>query len=319
MVFGGIIAEERNKFLNRRVNFIRYFLTSDFMRLIFFLALFFISLNAKSQFITDSLLIEKHYRTFQYHIPAGNIKNGSLLFSMHGSGGSSNDMIKRTAKLEARAAADKLIVVYPDGYLHYWNECRKYSNAVANKEDINEQAFFTAMINYFQEKFRIDKRKVYAAGFSGGGQMAYKLGATLPGAIKGIAAIVANMPDSASCDCILSGKALPVLIINGTDDPINPYKGGEMFVNNASFGVVKSTENSFGYWASLAGYNGLPQHQTLPDTDTADHKIIEQYNYRKPGKPSLTLLKIVGGKHDYPGDIDVYVYTWEFFRSLQRR
>lgn len=316
MVSGVIAAEERNKLLNRTINFIHYIITLDFMRLIFCSLFFFISFNTKSQFITDSVLIEKHYRTFQYHTPSGNLKNGSLLFIMHGSGGSSSDILKRTTKLEERTAADRLLVVYPDGYQHFWNECRKYSNAVANKEDINEQAFFSAMINYFQEKFSIDKSKVYAAGFSGGGQMAYKLGATMPTQIKGIAAIVANMPDSASCDCVLSGTALPVLIINGTDDPVNPYKGGEMFVNNASFGAVKSTENSFGYWASLAGYNEQPQHQTLPDTDTADHKIIEQYSYRKPGKPPVILLKVTGGKHDYPGDIDVYLYTWEFFRSL---
>lgn len=29
----------------------------------------------------------------------------------------------------------------------------------------------------------------------------------------------------------------------------------------------------------------------------------------------MTLLKVVGGKHDYPGDLDVYLYAWEFFKS----
>jgi len=172
------------------------------------------------------------------------------------------------------------------------------------------------MIKYFQSKYHIDTNKVYAAGFSGGGQMAYKLGLTIPSKIKAIAAVVANLPDSASCDCIMSGKPLPVLIINGTEDPVNPYGGGEMFVNNASFGVVKSTENTFGYWATLAGYTGLPQKQLLPNTDTADHKVIEQYTYSKPGLPPVTLLKVIGGKHDYPGDINVYEYIWKFFKSL---
>ena len=234
-----------------------------------------ISLLAQSQLITDSILIEAHYRTFIYHQPAGEITGGNLLFVMHGSGGNSNDMLARTIKLEATAAKEKLLIVYPDGYQHFWNECRKYSTAAANKENINENAFFTAMIEYFQTKYGISKNKIFAAGFSGGGHMAYKLGLTMPNQIKAIAAIVANMPDSASCDCTLAGKALPVLIINGTDDKTNPYKGGEMFVNNASFGVVRSSDNTFAYWSSLAGYSGAPKKILLPDTDTTDHKTIE--------------------------------------------
>jgi polyhydroxybutyrate depolymerase len=276
----------------------------------------FISTAAYSQPTTDSLLVEGHYRTFQYVEPAKPLNNGNLLFIMHGSGGSSNDMVKRATQLQATAATEQLLIVYPDGYRHFWNECRKYSTAAANKEDINEQAFFTAMIDHFTKKFQLDKKKVYATGFSGGGHMAYKLGITMPDKIKAIAAVVANMPDSASCDCTLSGKALPVLIINGTDDPVNPYKGGEMFVNNASFGVVKSTENTFHYWSALAGYTGEPVKTLLPDTDTTDRKTIEQYCYRQPDKPAITLLKVIGGKHDYPGDIDVYQYVWAFFKSL---
>lgn len=270
---------------------------------------------ANCQLITDSLLIEGHYRTFQYNKPTAVIGGGSLLFIMHGSGGSSGDMIKRTPKLEAQAAAEKLLIVYPNGYRHYWNECRKYSTAPANKEDINENAFFDAMINYFFAKYNISKAKVYAAGFSGGGHMAYKLGLTMPDKIKALAAVVANMPDSASCDCVPANKALPVLIINGTDDKVNPYNGGEMFVNNASFGVVRSSEKSFHYWAELAGYTGEPKIISFADTDTSDHKTIEGHFFLDRAKPPVLLLKVIGGRHDYPGDIDVYVYAWRFFKA----
>lgn len=274
-----------------------------------------LSLLAQSQLITDSILIETHYRTFIYHQPAGDIIGGNLLFIMHGSGGNSNDMLARTIKLQALAAKEKLLIVYPDGYQHFWNECRKYSTSAANKENINENAFFIAMIEYFQTKYGISKNKIFAAGFSGGGHMAYKLGLTMPNQIKAIAAIVANMPDSASCDCTLAGKALPVLIINGTDDKTNPYNGGEMFVNNASYGVVRSSENTFKYWSLLAGYRDAPKKILLPDTDITDHKTIESYAYTAPDKPSVTLLKVIGGHHDYPNDIDVYVYVWEFFKK----
>lgn len=287
------------------------------MKKILLSLLLFFSLVANSQLITDSIFIEQHYRTFSYNKPIANIANGSLMFVMHGSGGNANVMLKKTILLEAMSAKEKLLVVYPNGYQHYWNECRKYSTAVANKENINENAFFTAMINYFQTKFGISKNKIYASGFSGGGHMAYKLALTMPGQIKAIAAVVANMPDSASCDCTLAGKAKPVLIINGTMDNTNPYNGGEMFVNNTSYGVVRSTENTFNYWATLAGYNGTPKKTLLPNTDPADEKTIERYAYQQKNKPPVILLKVIGGHHDYPNDIDVYVYAWEFFKKLK--
>ena len=285
------------------------------MKNIFVIVLLFISVFAHSQLITDSILVENHYRSFSYNLPEKSFKGGSILFVMHGSGGSSKDVIQKTTKLQSIANNEKLLIIYPDGYQHYWNECRKYSTAAANKENINEGAFFTAMINMFYKKFKINKTNVFAAGFSGGGHMAYKLALTMPSKIKAIAAIVANLPDSASCDCTYANKALPVLIINGTADETNHYYGGEMFVNNASYGVMLSTENTFKYWATLAGYKTAPQKNILPDKDTADHKTIESYSYQQQHKPTVTLLKVIGGKHDYPGDIDVYLYAWQFFKS----
>ncbi len=285
------------------------------MKLTIFSFFLLINLIAGSQVIIDSLLIEGHYRLFHFNKPAAGTGDRSLLFAMHGSGGNGKRMMGATKKLEAIATNENLLIVYPDGYKNYWNECRKYADSDANKENINDNAFFHEMISYFGLKYNINKEKVFAAGFSGGGHMAYKLGLTMPGEIRAIAAIVANMPDSASSDCIFTGKPLPVLIINGTADNVNPYNGGEMFVNNSSYGVVRSTEKSFYYWSSLAGYTGEPVKTVLPDADPADQKIIEEYRYNSTGRPSVTLLKVVGGKHDYPGDIDVYLYAWNFFKS----
>ena len=85
-------------------------------------------------------------------------------------------------------------------------------------------------------------------------------------------------------------------------------------MNNASFGVVRSTENSFRYWSGLAGYKGEPVKKLLPDTDPNDQRTIESYTFKKAGKPEVTLLKVIGGKHDYPNDIDVYLFAWDFFK-----
>ena len=285
------------------------------MKLFFGFLFVLVTSVSNGQLISDSLLIDGNYRTFHFHQPAQSVINGSLFFIMHGSGGSGKRFARHASKLEAIAAKENLLIVYPEGYKHYWNECRKFATSDANKENINEADFFKGMIRYFRDKYGINENKVVAAGFSGGGHMAYKLGLTMPDKIRAIAAIVANMPDSASMDCIPVRKALPVLIVNGTDDGTNPYKGGEMYVNNSSYGVVRSTDSSFHYWSTLAGYEGEAIKKVLPDTDPKDGKIIESYSYNDATKPAITLLKVVGGKHDYPNDIDVYLYAWDFFKS----
>ncbi len=282
---------------------------------IYLVTLMLAATAVNGQLQTDSLLIEGHYRVFHFNKPANDVKNGSLLFIMHGSGGNGQQIMKATGKLEAIAANENLLIVYPDGYKNYWNECRKMSTALANKENINENAFFTAMISHFSKQYGVSEKKVFAAGFSGGGHMAYKLALTMPEKIKAITAIVANQPDAAYSDCTEAKTAVPVLIINGTQDATNPYAGGEMFVNNNSFGVVRSTENTFRYWAQLAGYTGEPVKNALPDIDPSDNKTIESYTFKQPNKPEIRLLKVIGGKHDYPNDIDVYLYAWDFFKS----
>jgi polyhydroxybutyrate depolymerase len=171
------------------------------------------------------------------------------MFVLHGSGGNGRDMMSSTIKLEEKAKGEELLVVYPDGYERYWNECRKAATSTANVQNINENAFFSAMIDYFIKKNQINKRRVFVAGMSGGGHMADKLALTMPGKFKAITAIIANLPDTNNLDCIELKTPIAVMIINGTADPVNPYNGGPMSVANASWGNVRSTDRTLDYWA----------------------------------------------------------------------
>jgi polyhydroxybutyrate depolymerase len=281
------------------------------------LTLSLLAIEAQAQLVSDSILVEGHYRKFHYVQPAANAPVTNLLFLLHGSGGKGQDMVKPAARLQSAAPKEKLLLVFPDGYLHFWNECRRKSNAVANLENVNEEEFFRQMIQYFKRRYKINDKRVFVAGFSGGGHMSYKLGLTMPHRFKAIGAIVANMPDSASSDCSAAGIARPVIIINGTADGTNPYNGGEMFVNNANFGIVRSTEQTFKYWASLAKYKGEPIHRFVPDSDTTDTQQLESFQFKEKGKPEIIMYKVVNGKHEYPAGMDAYETIWKFFREQQ--
>ncbi len=216
--------------------------------------------------------------------------------------------------MEGRAKTENTLLVYPDGYKRYWNECRKSSPAQANQEDINEQAFFDGMIQYFRKKYQVNAEHVFAVGTSGGGHMAYKLAMTMPNAFRAVTAIIANLPDTTNLDCVPSGKAVPIMIINGTLDTTNPYNGGDVITGKMNMGAVRSTDRTLAYWAALAQYKGKPTQENVPDTDPADGKTIERYTYKEKGKPEIVLLKVIGGKHDYPNDIDVHLEALAFFK-----
>jgi len=274
------------------------------------------SIEEDNKVVADSIMIEGHWRSFHFRKPSVKSKGFSLVFVMHGSGGSGPAMMKRVPEFDGIADQEKMIAVFPSGYKNFWNECRKKSTAEANAIDINEQPFFQGMINYFVKKYGIDKEKVFAVGTSGGGHMAFKLGLTMPSAFRAITAIVANLPDTNNLDCIVSGKPMNVMIVNGTEDKTNPYNGGEVILGSGNFGFVRSSERTLQYWAELAGYTGSPAKTLLPDLDPKDGKRIETYGYTG-GKKEVKLLKVIGGKHDYPGDINVHLYAWEFFKSVQ--
>jgi polyhydroxybutyrate depolymerase len=238
---------------------------------------------------------------------------------LHGSGGTGKDMMAPSAGLQKIASSENLLLVYPDGYKHYWNECRKGATSEANQKDINEQGFFAGMIKYLGAKFDINTRSFFAIGLSGGGHMAYKLGMTMPEEFKAISAIVANLPDTLNMDCGDGKKPLAVMITNGTADPLNHYEGGDIIINGNNWGAIRSTERTFNYWSRLAGYKGKPSVSILPDADTTNGQTIVKYTYRNLNKPEVTLYKVKGGVHAFPKDMDVFLESWKFFKREMAR
>ena len=284
------------------------------IQIVIYFSLTSVATTLFGQITSDSLLIDDHYRTFHYVAPVNSKPDGSLLFILHGSGGSGKNIMNQTTKLSKHVSSENVILVYPNGYKKYWNECRKVANSEANMENIDEAAFFNLMILYFKSNYAISQQKVFAVGTSGGGHMCYKLAMTMPGKFKAVTAIIANLPDTNNFDCTEAKVPIPIMIVNGTADPLNPYNGGMMQSGNFIMGMVRSTDLTFQYWATLAGYPGEPIKQLIPDNDPNDGKTIERYTYKQKDKPEVVLLKVIGGKHDYPNDIDVHVEAWEFFK-----
>ena len=82
---------------------------------------------------------------------------------------------------DALARTGGAVVAYLDGYKSQWNDARAASSFAARTENVDDAAFAQAMIRKLRSNHQIDSSKVYAAGFSNGGQMVIRLIHQVPG------------------------------------------------------------------------------------------------------------------------------------------
>ena len=260
-------------------------------------------------------------RFFVEYVPK-NIKPGApLLFVLHPSGGDGASMRDYSGyEFDALADANGFVVVYPDGYENTWNDCRGGSPFPSKALKIDDTGFIEALIAHEVEAHQIDKKRVFATGWSNGGQLAYRLALEHPDDFAGVAAVSASVPVKENLDCGQTDKPIPVMVINGTADPINPYRGGMVNLGGAKLGNVLSSEDTAKYWAKLLGVTAAPETARLP------HKggptSVSSMAWSRDGVPVVVLYSVQNGGHAMPlagEDLDSPVAIWNFFAKLPSR
>jgi polyhydroxybutyrate depolymerase len=194
-----------------------------------------------------------------------------------------------------------LIVVYPDGFERHWNDCRKIAHYSARTRNINDLGFLRALVEHLHTSYGADTRRVFAVGYSNGGHMAFRMALEAPELAAGVAAIAANLPAPENMDCQASGRPVPVLMLNGTEDPINPYQGGDVTIfGHGNRGRVLSAADSAAWFAKLDGAESTGQAERLSSTAPADAGWAERSVWKSPSGVEVNLYTIHGGGHTLP-------------------
>jgi polyhydroxybutyrate depolymerase len=179
----------------------------------------------------------------------------------------------------------------------------------------------------------IDRKRVFSAGWSNGGQLGYRFALERANLFAGVAAISASLPVPTNLACTPSGAAMPMMIINGTADPINPFKGGNVMLGGTSLGPVYSSQETGQYWAKLLGIASPGETKRLPHKNGPDSTSVDETVWAAAGKPMVVLYAVNGGGHVVPtrspqdwgglgretGDLDAPVAIWDFFSKLPSR
>jgi polyhydroxybutyrate depolymerase len=243
-----------------------------------------------------------HTRSWVSYVPASKTASPAVVLLLHGSRGNGEQMRTMSRyRFEQLAEQYGFIAVYPDGYQQHWNDCRGSANYAANLENIDDVGFLGALVQQLVREQGVDTSRVFAAGFSNGAQMAYRLGLEAPELVAAIAGVAANLPVPANLDCTPSGVGVATLVMNGTRDPVNPYEGGLVeILGDASRGEVMSADETIGYWVKLAGYAGPGRRQAWPDRVPDDGTAVVTTGWFEAGRHPVSLVTIEGGGHSIP-------------------
>ncbi|MBM2615606.1 hypothetical protein JIG36_08515 [Actinoplanes sp. LDG1-06] len=219
----------------------------------------------------------------------------ALLLVFHGSKQTGAKHRAFTGRMyDALAERGDAVVVYLDGYRGNWNDARKESSFPARLADIDHVGFAREVVDRLADSHGIDRRRVYAVGYSNGGQMVMRLIHETPDLIAGAAVLSATMP---APENFLAGGhpvvPMPVLLMHGTKDPIVAYEGGEMtWWARRMFKVGGRSLSAPETAAYFAERNGIT---------TPPRRTDQTIEYRQEGRPPVVLYTLHGAGHTIAG------------------
>jgi polyhydroxybutyrate depolymerase len=213
---------------------------------------------------------------------------------LHGAGGSPERVQHRFGFAEA-AAKHGFAAVFPRGLGRQWNDGWE-----PRRSGVDDVGFLKRLAGKLVSSGIADPARLYIAGVSNGGMMTFRMlceGAEL---FAGAATIVANMPEGVGDSCRLR-RPLPVVMFNGTADPLVPYAGGEVGFRGRR-GSVWAAERTAAF---LAHNNGCRAASKMPLSDGApspDAVKVVRLNWSACNSgSSVALYRVEGGGHQVFG------------------
>lgn len=240
-------------------------------------------------------------RVYRLYVPEGLQKGAPLLVVMHGSGQSGAQMrIETGYGFDRLADKHGFAVAYPNAYEGYWNACNIVGDYAANKLGIDDVGFLGALAGKLIGEIGVDPDQVFATGISRGGSMAFRLALESALRFRAVAAVAANVPTPENFKCKPTGPRTPsVMIMNGTEDPLVPFDGGEVSLFGLLYknGVVRSSRESGQYFADLNNIGSAPETNV---TQVADGVRVERVLWRNDADVEVELVAVHGGGHGIP-------------------
>lgn len=275
-------------------------------------------------------------RSYLVHVPAQALGRDRtqaipIVVALHSGGGRARAFASFTG-FSKLADAEGFIVAYPEGIEGNWNDGRSRVGNRALVDNIDDVGFILAIVQALAKDFAVDAKRVYVVGMSSGGVMALRAACDAADKIAAVAAVAAALPVRLKPRCNPSAP-VSVMIMNGSEDPVMPWRGGEIRLGLERLGRVISTEETVTFWAEHDGCVTTPAVEDLPDKDPADNTVVRRSVYPQCQGAEVVLYTVDRGGHTWPGgaqylpqaavgrvskDIDATHAIWNFLKRQAR-
>ena len=286
-------------------------INTKFISLLFLL--FFCKTLMAQNFISQTIDYDGNTREYELYIPSSYSENSlsPLMFNFHGGNGTSQGQI---AISDMRDLADNnnVILVYPqaiadptdDGSLNW---------IFKGESDHDDIYFVDALISELSSQYQIDLERVYACGYSLGGEFVYELLCRLNNKIASGVAVARTMGQYQYENCN-PDHPTAIMTILGTEDYESNYNG--VVYNGVTYYI--SAEETHQYWADFNNTDDNPIEIELPDYDSNDGSTVTKRVWENGDScVSVVEFRVNGGEHDWPGsfgnmDINSDDEIWDF-------
>lgn len=244
--------------------------------------------------------LQRHYIV---HVPQGYDGQKSLpvVIVLHGGGGTAKGTMEMTGMAD-KADQAGFLAVFPEGTTPFPSQPPKFSTnpqlwndgsgrGHAGKRNVDDIVFINALLDDLVSKFNVGQQRIFATGFSNGASMTFRVGAELSHRIAAIAPVSGHywLPVRQL------RRPVPLLYIIGTEDPLNPLKGGEVALPWGTTEYHPPVQDSLLKWIQMMGC--LSEPQVLSDKDGV--KVVA---YKPCNEGSEIIYYTVAGLgHNWPG------------------
>jgi polyhydroxybutyrate depolymerase len=248
-------------------------------------------------------------RTFIMHLPPSYGTQPQPLIIVYHAYSMSSALMEHYTDMDAEADKAAFIVVYPQG-VDQPSSWDAGNGAYGPTGDANDIQFTRDMLSYLEHTYCVDAHHVYAAGYSLGGGMAYRIACTLTSQFAAIATVSgAYYPISGGCH---PSRPIPILEFHGQADQFAPYNG-----NPAA--LMAPVQSYLSEWLNLDRCSSEAQTFFQQGDVTG-----MRWDHCASGT-SVVHYRISDGGHTWPGAspsktlgytthiIDANVVIWNFF------
>jgi polyhydroxybutyrate depolymerase len=207
---------------------------------------------------------------------------------------STGDQMATITRLDDQATAGGFAIVYPDPVQGCWNA--GFCCGVAD-----DVGFISRLVDRLSAEIRVDKSKVFAAGFSAGAAMAYRVACELSDRFTAIASSAGQL----ALQGCHPARPVSILEMHGTADTVTAYAKGADAVQQ---------------WVAFDGCAGEATQSGSGVTKTSTWS-----NCR--GGTVVRFDTVEGGHHTWfgstldsvPGEPNANAVIWDFFSHLGPR